>query len=752
MKNIITLFILLFSYLPLVSGNWHPISKPSFLKYDLIDYSDNFIAIAKNNSIYTSADNAKTWKKLMLNELNDSYIYNLIVNKDNSILVSLHYSNSKQHLNLIIKNDSIITRNDQYIYPIVKSSLGKYFNKNGIIYNSNLDSIDLCNPFDQLIDNGKDILLVKKENSFFSNDSGITWNYIDLEIFNNYVQIDNDFNIYSLGLNNRGIYLSQDSGITWKQIFDNIVINKLFYLPDSIFIAVTNSYVIISNTKAEKWFISDINDISINQAFKNGNKILLYSDARKGFYVSDDNGKTWSFESGNLDFHNITQAYSYKTDIYVQDDNYIFKYNDESEKLETIFYDVSQDYFYYKQFVIVRDTILQSYNLKVYLSSLDSISFTEFKPSVDFSSIVVFNDSVYFFSKNCLNKLDLNGNIQIVFKDEFLNSSPIMKVFNDKLYFGGDFIYEYQPNQKPKKHDWDWNLEKSKIVDFVVNQANHVYAKTSHNSLYKSVDYGKTWDYISEEIPKDNYIKLFIDHNDIIYAYNGEECFKMDTKEEKITWSKFIVPFKPKYVKSELFTINNFLFYINSDSMYKYKYAENEIIKLESPVNMSQLTSKSINLKWLNNPEAVSYHIQLSNSPVFFANNLLINDSISNSINYTFNKFDNDGNYYWRVRAKYSDNTYSVWSDRWKFKINTSGNIISEVNRELFYPNPVQDYLFINNIENINNIELYDIRAEKIMNIDNPENFIDLSSLSTGIYLLKARFGEKHIYHLINKK
>ncbi len=751
MKIIITLFLLIFAYLPLVSGTWQSIKNPSFCKFNLIDNSDSLLVLVRNNKIYTSSDKAKTWKELILNELNNSYIYNLTVNKDNSILVSLYYAKTKQHLNLIIKKDSIVTRKDQYIYPIVKSSLGKFFNKNGIIYNSILDSIDLCNPFDQLIDNGKDILLVKKENSFYSNDSGNTWNYIDLELFNNNVKIDKKFNIYSLGFNNHGIYLSNDTGANWMQIFDNVVVNHFFYLPENTLIAVTNSSVQISNSQSEGWFNSGLKDFSISHAFKNGNSIILYTPARQGFYISDDNGKTWSFESGNFDLSSINQICQYKDRIYVQNNNFILKYNEKSEKLETIYCDDSKDYIHDKKFVILRDTILQFYNSKVYLSSLDSISFTEFKPSVDFSSIVLFKDSVYFFYKNCLNKLDLNGNVQLVFKDEFLDSSPIKKVFNDKLYFGGDFIYEYQQNQRPKKLDWDWNLEKTKIVDFVLNQANHIFAKTSNNSLYKSLDYGKTWVNIDEGIPTNKYFNLLIDHNDILYIHSKDGFLKMDTKEEKINLSEFIVPFNPQDDFGDLMTINNTLFNIHSEGIFKYKYSENEIIELESPSNLSVLKNKSINLKWRNNPEAIKYYIQLSNSPVFFNENLLVNDSISNITNYAINKIVNDGSFYWRVRAKYADNSFSEWSDRWKFSINTSSNIITENNNDMFYPNPLNDQLYINSDEQIEFIEIYNIRAEQIMKIENPESIINLSSLNTGIYLLKARIGIKNIYHLINK-
>lgn len=129
----------------------------------------------------------------------------------------------------------------------------------------------------------------------------------------------------------------------------------------------------------------------------------------------------------------------------------------------------------------------------------------------------------------------------------------------------------------------------------------------------------------------------------------------------------------------------------------------------------------------------------------------MVNDSISNITNYAINKIDNDGSFYWRVRAKYADNSFSEWSDRWKFSKNTSSNIITKNNNDMFYPNPLNDHLYINSDEQIEYIEIYNIRAEQIMKIEKPESIINLSSLNTGIYLLKARIGSKIIYQMINK-
>ncbi|TXE11990.1 T9SS type A sorting domain-containing protein [Seonamhaeicola algicola] len=70
--------------------------------------------------------------------------------------------------------------------------------------------------------------------------------------------------------------------------------------------------------------------------------------------------------------------------------------------------------------------------------------------------------------------------------------------------------------------------------------------------------------------------------------------------------------------------------------------------------------------------------------------------------------------------------------------LNTSKNAFTNIK---IYPNPANDKLFINNLKNISNLEIYSLlgKLHKKLHIEKgSENLeIDISNLNTGIYLLK---------------
>ena len=72
----------------------------------------------------------------------------------------------------------------------------------------------------------------------------------------------------------------------------------------------------------------------------------------------------------------------------------------------------------------------------------------------------------------------------------------------------------------------------------------------------------------------------------------------------------------------------------------------------------------------------------------------------------------------------------------------TKGNAINFLNRNSLkvYPNPAKDYLIIENIDKINNIEIYNIQGEKILEKSVELNIetIDLTYLKSGIYFVRV--------------
>ncbi len=96
--------------------------------------------------------------------------------------------------------------------------------------------------------------------------------------------------------------------------------------------------------------------------------------------------------------------------------------------------------------------------------------------------------------------------------------------------------------------------------------------------------------------------------------------------------------------------------------------------KMIAPENSSQIDSNGnadIAFRWQNGSESSQiskYYLQVSRSPVFAADGILVDrDSLTN-VNYPLAGVA-PGTYYWRLRATSSAGQKSVWSDPWKFTV-----------------------------------------------------------------------------------
>jgi len=65
-------------------------------------------------------------------------------------------------------------------------------------------------------------------------------------------------------------------------------------------------------------------------------------------------------------------------------------------------------------------------------------------------------------------------------------------------------------------------------------------------------------------------------------------------------------------------------------------------------------------------------------------------------------------------------------------------NSISEYTTELvnLYPNPTKDIVYFKDVTNIQNVKIIDTRGVVVLNIESSSNFIDVSKLSNGLYLI----------------
>ena len=93
--------------------------------------------------------------------------------------------------------------------------------------------------------------------------------------------------------------------------------------------------------------------------------------------------------------------------------------------------------------------------------------------------------------------------------------------------------------------------------------------------------------------------------------------------------------------------------------------------------------------EWDQEPDAVSYNIQASNSNSF--NNLYINTNISSTMHIEKNAFNWGNDVYWRVRPIYADASIGNWIDTRYFSIGNS--ILGNLNVDIYNDDLIEDGL-----------------------------------------------------------
>ena len=101
------------------------------------------------------------------------------------------------------------------------------------------------------------------------------------------------------------------------------------------------------------------------------------------------------------------------------------------------------------------------------------------------------------------------------------------------------------------------------------------------------------------------------------------------------------------------------------------------------------LTTIHVLFEWEQEPDAVEYNIQASNSISF--NNLYINTNTESTVYIEKNAFDWGNNVYWRVRPIYSDGSNGEWVDTRYFSIGNS--ILGNLNVDIYDDGLIEDGL-----------------------------------------------------------
>ena len=165
---------------------------------------------------------------------------------------------------------------------------------------------------------------------------------------------------------------------------------------------------------------------------------------------------------------------------------------------------------------------------------------------------------------------------------------------------------------------------------------------------------------------------------------------------------------------------------------------------LLTPVNGSTVKVQSPVFDWSDVEDAVIYELQVDNSNNFSSPELQ-QDSLTSS-QYTMTNSLADGQYYWRVRAKNMQETWSDWSEVFNFITDTKG-----VPPVLLYPvngGLIADHRPVFNWSDVSDALVYQLMVDNSSLFSNPEieadslsvsSFSTIDSLHAGKYYWKVR-------------
>lgn len=173
---------------------------------------------------------------------------------------------------------------------------------------------------------------------------------------------------------------------------------------------------------------------------------------------------------------------------------------------------------------------------------------------------------------------------------------------------------------------------------------------------------------------------------------------------------------------------------------------------MPSNLNVGNSTATSVDVSWTENGTATQWELQygpLGFDPMASGTNLVDNDGV---LSETISGLTPDMDYDIYVRSVYTSGT-SAWMGPQTFTTLLSIDQVVFEGFE-FYPNPVNEKLFLFAQNNIQQIVLYDLLGKRILksNPNTLESILDTSQLKPGIYFMEVAIQEStKMYQIIKE-
>lgn len=549
-------------------------------------------------------------------------------------------------------------------------------------------------------------------------------------------------------------------------------------------------------------------DKEVTELLLTSNNTLLIGTWNKGIIVSTDNGQT--FQDANLNLHQIykfTEDFSgrvYALGYNMAQDEIFLVYSSDyinwtpvslpnnSERYTSLFYDISSNYLW-----LGSETNM--YRVELNTFPIGSWSNASFNNSNQHNVEIISDNQghTYNFSyQNNAQKLNATNNGWINSNNGFTGNSNYIGFGASSKLFSATYSNNNISSLSSQNENWSTQYlggTNSGIRDLFTKPNGKIYANTGF-LLKKSINNGLTFSDITPSNLNNFISKFYVGENNALFVVKSNEPNSLySSLDDGNTWNMLQIFQDPiKYIAQD----SNGIVYVKLDNFdvfsgfFKIYYSTNNgVVWNNNTVNLSPNSNVSVDIPIFSKNQSLYITLDgLVQKYDYVTNNLSPINPPNNasSFNGIF-AVDNSNNYYmfgeylykstnggasWYSLSRPSQMVAPFYTDSIIFDSNNDPYIVTKstasVNQHgiykvvdnlsvenpslenpfVVYPNPVENTLFINNIQNISNITIYDTTGKKINAYNNPSSEIEVSNYVQGVYFIKITTSDSIVHNI----
>ena len=156
------------------------------------------------------------------------------------------------------------------------------------------------------------IVLANNYGIYLSTNNGNTWILSSLTDPVHSLFVDSSDKIFA-GINYGSLYMSSDYGLTWIHVDNGLdgEVNTILQLDDSTYFSGTDAGIYKTSDNCASWSLQNGSPAKVTSLSKGINNEIFVGTSNNGFYISTNEGKNWEQRSNGLLNLNITCMVSY---------------------------------------------------------------------------------------------------------------------------------------------------------------------------------------------------------------------------------------------------------------------------------------------------------------------------------------------------------------------------------------------------------------------------------------------------------